>query len=143
MIIREMNIGDYKSIIDLFEKTPGITIREADSKKSIEIYLQRNPDLNFVVLEKSRIIACIMCGHDGRRGYLQHLVVDINYRKKGIGKKLFEKCIKNLNSFGIKKSHIFVLKDNEVANKFWKNQGWRLRNDIEMYSYSTSLNENI
>ncbi len=42
-----MNIGDYKSIIDLFEKTPGITIREADSKKSIEIYLQRNPDLNF------------------------------------------------------------------------------------------------
>ena len=77
----------------MFKQTPGITVREADSKYAIKNYLLRNPKLNFIAQEDDVIIACVMCGHDGRRGYLQHLVVQPKFRKKGIGKILFSQCI--------------------------------------------------
>ncbi|NQY92798.1 MAG: GNAT family N-acetyltransferase [Campylobacteraceae bacterium] len=138
-----MTIDDYEHILELFNQTPGITIREADSRKSIENYLLRNPKLNFVALVDEKIIACVMCGHDGRRGYLQHLVVHPQFRKQGIGEKLFAQCINNLKKIGIEKTHIFVFKNNDHANLFWKNKKWQLRADLNMYSYNSSSNKNI
>ncbi len=141
--IREMNAEDYTQLIKLFQETPGITFRDADSLTATKKYLERNPGLNFVAEADNEIVGCVMCGHDGRRGYLQHLVVKENFRQKGLGKKLTEKCIRALASIGILKSHLFVLADNNSGNKFWKNRGWKFREDICMYSYINSDNENV
>ena len=143
MIIREINIEDYDDLLDLFSQTPGITVRDADSKESTKKYLLRNPNLNFVATVNSEIIGCVMCGHDGRRGYLQHLIVKPKHQKKGIGQKLFEKCITNLKSIAIHKTHIFVFKDNNQANSFWMKQGWEIRDEINMYSYNETNNKNV
>ena len=143
MTIRTMLISDYSKLLSLFKNTPGITVREADSKESILRYLDRNHNLNFVAVIDSNVIACVMCGHDGRRGYLQHLLVSPKYRNRGIGQMLFEKCLDNLEQIGIQKTHIFVLKNNTQANEFWSNQGWDMRDDINMYSYNRSSNSNI
>ena len=140
--IRLMTIEDYEQLSKLFIKTPGIVFREADSKNAIEKYLDRNKNLNFVATDNETIIGCVMCGHDGRRGYLQHLLVKPEYRKKGIGEKLFKNCIENLSNIGISKTHIFVFKDNNIANRFWLNKDWKLREDVNMYSYISSNNEN-
>ncbi len=142
MNIREMKIDDYDDIIEMFRETPGMTVREADSKNAIETYLNRNPGLSFVATVDSRVIGCVMCGHDGRRGYLQHLVVMVENRKQGVGEKLFTTCIDALQAMGINKTHIFVFKTNGLANKYWVNKGWNLREDINMYSYNISPNKN-
>jgi len=143
MNIREMTIDDYEDVIELFKQTPGITLREADSKPMVKNYLSRNPKLNFIAQEDDVTIGCVMCGYDGRRGYLQHLVVHPSFRKKGIGEMLFTQCIESLAKIGIEKTHIFVLKDNEIANLFWKNKRWKVRDDLNMYSYNSSSNNNI
>jgi ribosomal protein S18 acetylase RimI-like enzyme len=128
--------------MELFTRTPGITVREADSKSATEKYLQRNPGLSFVAVEANQIIGCVMSGHDGRRAYLQHLVVDEQYRNKGIGEHLFKLCIDALQKVGIEKTHIFVFKDNDIANSFWPKRGWQIRNDLNMYSYTVCSNPN-
>ncbi|EMF7362045.1 GNAT family N-acetyltransferase, partial [Vibrio vulnificus] len=46
--IREMEIADYDEVIALWVQTEGMSIRDADSKESIAIYLKRNPELSFV-----------------------------------------------------------------------------------------------
>lgn len=142
MIIRKMLISDHAALIKLFSDTPGVTVREADSKESTEKYLDRNPKLNFVAMEGSQLIGCVMCGHDGRRGYLQHLVVSETFRGNGVGQHLFTKCIDALSLLGIEKTHIFVFKTNDLANDFWSKRGWQLRDDLNMYSYSASSNIN-
>ena len=142
MKIREMTIKDYDNIIEMLKTTPNITFREADSKDSTKRYLERNPGLSFVAIHKSYIIGCVMCGHDGRRGYLQHLIVKPENRNQGIGKSLYTACIDSLKQIGISKTHIFVLKSNSLANSFWESKGWILRNEINMYSYNDSSNEN-
>ncbi len=98
---------------------------------------------NFVAMDDSKLIGCVMCGHDGRRGYLQHLVVSQEYRKKRLGKKLADFCIDALEKIGILKTHLFVFKTNNLGNTFWPNQGYKLREDVNMYSHINSNNMNV
>jgi hypothetical protein len=73
--LRVMTINDYEAVIDLMKRTPGVTFRDADSYDATRRYLDRNPGLSFIATTGSETVGCIMSGHDGRRGYLQHLVV--------------------------------------------------------------------
>ena len=135
MNIREMKITDYQSVIELMQKTPGVTVRDADSEEATFRYLDRNPGLSFVAEDSGNIFGCIMCGHDGRRGYLQHLIVSPEHRRKGIAKKMVSLCIEQLEKLGIVKTHIDVLVINETAIQYWKNIGWEKREDICRFSF--------
>ncbi len=143
IIIREMLIEDYNQLIELFKTTDGITVREADSYENTKKYLTSNPWLSFVAVLKSKIIGCSMAGYDGRREYLQHVLVKPEYRQKGIGGKLLQASINELKNIGISKTHLFVLKKNKIGNKFWKNRGWTEREDINTFSFNSSSNKNI
>ena len=75
MIYRNMQISDYASVIALWRDCDGVSLRDADAPEGIEKYLQRNPALSFVALDGTDIVGTIMAGHDGKRGYIQHLAV--------------------------------------------------------------------
>ena len=141
--IREMIIEDYEDIITMFRETPGISVRDADSRESTESYLQRNPGLSFVATVEGCIVGCVMSGHDGRRGYLQHLVVKPEHRKIGIGKALYRSCLVALERIGIYKTHLFVQSTNTLGDAFWQKQDCTLREEVRMYSFNTSKNLNI
>jgi N-acetylglutamate synthase len=91
---------------------------------------------------EEEIIGCVMCGHDGRRGYLQHLVVKPSMRGQGIGTVLVRSCLAALKECGIDKTHIDVLVENASAHGYWINAGWQKRIDIVRYSYITSADSN-
>lgn len=134
--IRVMTIEDHDAVIALWRRTPGVSVRDADSRESIARYLDRNPDLSFVALDAAGSVrACLMSGHDGRRGYLQHLVVDPDYRRRGLARTLVARCLTGLAALGIVKCHIDVLKTNAPGAAWWKSQGWQLRGDIDRYSF--------
>lgn len=135
--IREMLISDYDMAIDLWKRTEGMGLSEADSRESINDYLNRNPGMSFVYTDQDKVVGTILCGHDGRRGYIYHLAVSKEHRGKSIGKKLVECSLKKLREEGIMKSHIMVIADNEVGNRFWETAGWELRNGILLYSSNT------
>ncbi len=143
MIIRAMTLQDHSRLIQLLQETPGVAVREADSVEAFSRYLHRNPELSFVVEDETQqIVGCVMCGHDGRRGYLQHLVVRPEHRGKGLGTKLYQRCIDSLSAIGIEKTHIFVFRNNDTANLFWSAKGWQRRDDVYVYSLNISDNPN-
>lgn len=133
--IRTMTIADYDTVIDLMQRTPGVTVRDADSREATRRYLERNPGLSFVATAGDDTVGCIMSGHDGRRGYLQHLIVAPTHRRQGIANALVEHCLAGLDALGIAKSHVDVLKTNAGAHAYWASQGWQLRTDIDRYSF--------
>ena len=132
---RPMSLSDYEAVYTLFSKTPGVTVRDADSYETTRKYLERNPGLSFVATRGSGVVGCILCGHDGRRGYLQHLVVSEAYRGLGIATTLVSRCVEALEQLGIKKSHVDVLVTNTGAQVFWSRLGWEQRQDIYRYSF--------
>lgn len=140
--IRIMTMDDYDAVIALMGSTPGVSVRDADSRDSTSRYLQRNPGMSFVAEVDSLLVGCVMCGHDGRRGYLQHLLVLDKYRRQGIANQLVERCLASLEGEGIFKCHIDVLKTNHTAADYWVRQGWQLRTDIDRYSFIRTGNDN-
>ncbi|WP_460044266.1 GNAT family N-acetyltransferase [Pseudomonas sp. S2_H01] len=140
--IRVMTMDDYDAVIALMSNTPGISLRDADSREATARYLQRNPGLSFVAEGETGLCGCIMSGHDGRRGYLQHLLVLPEYRRQGIANRLVERCLSSLQALGIAKCHLDVFKTNESAARYWQHQGWTLRVDIDRYSFTRPGNEN-
>ena len=53
-MLREMEISDYQQVMNLWSETEGMRLREADSEENIGKYLERNPNLSFVALQRRR-----------------------------------------------------------------------------------------
>jgi len=140
--IRPMALADYDAVLHLMQHTPGVVVREADSREGNTRYLQRNPGLSFVAVATDRIVGCAMCGHDGRRGYLQHVLVLPDYRQQGIARELVQHCLDELTQQGIYKCHLDVLADNLTAQDYWTHLGWKVRTDIRRYSFIMQGGEN-
>jgi ribosomal protein S18 acetylase RimI-like enzyme len=132
--IREMTIYDYDQMVVLWKRTQGIGLSDADSKDNLGIFFERNPGSSFVCEVKEKIIGTVLCGHDGRRGYIYHLAVDSTFRKQGIGKKLMAKSLEKLRQLGIAKCHLFLYDDNKDAMMFYESTGWKRRHNLLIYS---------
>lgn len=143
MHYRTMTIDDYDATIDLWSGSEGVRLRDADSRAGIEKYLRRNPGLSFVAEVEGQLVSTIMAGHDGKRGYVQHLSVADSQRRKGIATQLVSLCLAALKHEGILKSHLMILPENETAKQFWASQGWICRSDIQLYSFVNGDNPNV
>lgn len=139
-VIQPMRLEDHADFIDMMARTPGVVLRTADGFAATERYLERNPGMSFVARLDGEpgIVGCAMSGHDGRRGYLQHVMVDPEHRHLGLGKSLVEHCLAALLEAGIEKVHLDTLADNHQAHRFWEHLGWSNRN-AEIVRFSRVL----
>lgn len=132
MIIEKMKIDDYDEIHQIWSNTNGITLRAIDdSKEGIERFIKRNPNNSFICRINGNITGGILCGHDGRKGFIYHTVVKEDYRDRGIGKKLIENVIKSLKEDNITKIGVLVNSDNISGNNFWESFGFEYYNDLK------------
>ena len=107
-----------------------LPLRAADSREAVLQYLKRNPGPGFVARDKQTLIAAVLGGHDGRRGYLHHLAVARSHRGQGIGRALAERVLVALGAEGIHKCHLMVRADSADALAFWAHIGWIQRADL-------------
>lgn len=122
--LRSMQIEDYGEVRSLWETTEGVGLHEpSDSLKQIACYLERNPNLSRVAIANSRIVGAVLCGHDGRRGYLSHLAVAADFRGLGIGKRIVDECLQGLSEF-VPGCNIRLYDDNTTGAEFWSAMGW-------------------
>ena len=135
MQIRAIVPEDHAALFALWRRTPGIQLRAEDEFAPFCRYLARNPQLSLLVETDRAPIASLLVGHDGRRGYLQHLAVDTPWRGRGLARALLDEALVRLAAQGVRKSHVFVLRDTAEAMAFWQVQGdWGEREDIAVFS---------
>lgn len=146
--IRPVYIEDYDGIFELWNSTE--QSRRAlnpvdDSRDGITKYLKRNPASCFLAYteidDNTKIVGVILTGHDGRRAIIHHLCVHPDYRRQGIAHLLVHNAEDALRKEGITKIFGLVFKDNDTANAFWEEQGYKLRTNLNYRN--KSLNENV
>ncbi|MGN1050907.1 MAG: GNAT family N-acetyltransferase [Acutalibacteraceae bacterium] len=133
--IEEMVIEDYEEIFALWQITSKRALSSSDSRENIEKYLSHNQGMSCVAKFDGKIIGTVLAGHDGRRGFIHHMAVLPEYRRKGVGSALAKEADKKFKEQGIMKTHIFCYKDNSKGQNFWKNIGFTKRDDIDVFSY--------
>jgi ribosomal protein S18 acetylase RimI-like enzyme len=136
-VIQEMTIDDYEEVLALWQASEGVGLSNADSEESIARYLDRNPGLSFVAREGQHLVGAVLCGHDGRRGYIHHLAIRKSHHRQGVGRALVSRCLSALRRARIAKCHIFVFADNHDTIAFWKSIGWTQRVELVMMSQYT------
>jgi len=131
MKIKVMTINDYDKVYQLWTSTEGMGMRSLDdSFEGIKRFLKRNPTTNYVAQVENNIIGVILCGHDGRRGYIYHTAVKSDYRNKGFGKALVDVTLEALRKEKINKVALVAFASNFLGNKFWQLLGFDNRDDL-------------
>jgi uncharacterized membrane protein len=77
-------------------------------------------------------VTAILCGHDGRRGFIWHLAVHPRFRRQGIGRRLVDRCLCGLRQAGIEKCVAIAFDSNRDGIAFWEQIGWMLRKDVSL-----------
>lgn len=132
--IRSLSIADYAAAIELWRKTEGIGLNDADTEAGVRAFLERNPGMSAVaVAESGALVGAVLCGHDGRRGYLHHLAVDRAHRNQGIAARLVARCLERLAAERILKCNVFLYSDNRAGAAFWQHMGFLPRSDLRVF----------
>jgi ribosomal protein S18 acetylase RimI-like enzyme len=121
---REFVLSDHGHAVALWCEIDSVEICEGDSREEVAEYLKRNPGLSRVAEADGKIVGAVMCGHDGRRGWIYHLAVAPEYRGRGVGKTLLDDCVRGLQEAGLKRAIILVEGQNAAGHRFWLREGW-------------------
>lgn len=136
MTIRPMTKGDYDEVYAMWQTTSKRAISNADSREQIERYLDRNDGMSQVAVIDGKIVGTVLAGHDGRRGFIHHMAVLPQYRRRKIGHSLAQTALEKITAEGIDKTHIFCYQNNETGQEFWTDFGFEKRDDVFVYSFA-------
>lgn len=143
MIIRVMTIEDYDRVFRLWRATPDMGLRSLDdSREGIQSFLNRNPATNFVAEAEGELAGAILCGHDGRRGYIYHTVVSPQYRGQDVATRLADAAAAALRQEGITRVCLNVTETNQAGKAFWEKLGWEKKDFLGFYSKAITQREN-
>lgn len=122
--VRAMAAVDIPSALRLWSSTEGIELSEGDAPEEIARYLARSPGVSTVACVDGRVIAAVMCGHDGRRGFVYHLAVAPDFRGRGVARRVMKRSLERLKDAGIHRALLFVETGNTGGQQFWLKESW-------------------
>lgn len=123
MEIRIFQDTDVSAVVSLWKRC-NLTVPWNDPLRDIDRKKKHQPELFLVGLIDSRLIASVMGGFDGHRGWIYYLAVDPDYRHRGFGSliiKEVEACIKKT---GCAKINVMVRKSNHEITDFYFKHGY-------------------
>ena len=131
MEIRNYHLSDESQVIDLWFKCD--LVRPWNNpKKDIESKLKVDPDLFLVGLLDNRIIAAVMGGYEGHRGWINYLAVDPSHQRKGYGKTIMKEIEERVKAKGAPKINVQIRSTNKSVIDSYKSIGYKIDDVIGM-----------
>ncbi|MDD5190646.1 MAG: GNAT family acetyltransferase [Dehalococcoidales bacterium] len=133
--IRPYAASDQTEVIALWQKS-NLLRPWNNPQRDIARKLTVNPELFLVGVIEGIIVASVIGGYEGHRGWVNYLAVDPAYRKRGLGKQIMNVIADKLLSLGCPKINLQVRADNFEAMKFYEKIGYT---DDHVVSYGKRL----
>jgi 4-oxalocrotonate tautomerase family enzyme len=121
--IRSYQAFDESAVIELWHRC-NLVVPQNEPKKDIEIKRSVQADLFFVGTVSGRIVATVMAGYDGHRGWIYYLAVDPAYRRQQFGRRMMEKAESALKKRGCPKINLQVRTSNQAVIAFYERLGF-------------------
>jgi ribosomal protein S18 acetylase RimI-like enzyme len=121
--IRPFVEADESAVVALWEEC-GLTRPWNDPRADIARKLKVQRDLFLVGEARGRIMASVMAGYDGHRGWVNYLAVLPAQRGRGHGRRLMREVEQALLAVGCPKLNLQVRTDNASALEFYRRIGY-------------------
>ena len=95
-----------------------------DPSKDIGRKLQVRPEWFLVGELEGRIIACVMAGYEGHRGWLNYLAVDLEHQRHGYAREIVDQAERLLKEAGCPKINLQVRTSNQAVIEFYRRLGY-------------------
>ena len=115
---------DQKAVIELWQKC-NLTRPWNNPRLDIERKLKVNPELFLVGLIDTKVIATVMGGYEGHRGWVNYLAVDPEYQRKELGRQIMKAIEGKIIALGCPKINLQIRTDNLSAVSFYKSIGYK------------------
>jgi len=123
LIIRPFQPEDSDAVIDLWFRC-GLVRPTNDPRKDIDRKRKVRGDLFLVGLLGERIVASVMVGYEGHRGWINYLAVCPLHQKRGFGRGMMAEAEKLLRVEGCPKINLQVRTSNTEVLAFYRAIGF-------------------
>jgi GNAT superfamily N-acetyltransferase len=131
MKIESASVLHRDAVAELWKKT-GLTTSYNDPYTDFD-FAKRGPNSDVIVgLIEGALVATILAGHDGHRGWLYYVAVDPELQGKGLGAKIVAAGEAWLRSQGIWKAQLLIRETNIAVREFYEHLGYEQSSVIVM-----------
>ena len=131
LFVRPFQTEDESSVVSLWQLCK-ITVPWNNPHKDIARKLKVQPELFLVGMQDSLLIATVMGGYDGHRGWINYLAVHPDFRGQGYGKQVMENVESELRKRGCPKINLQIRSGNDRVTAFYQKLGFRYDQALSM-----------
>jgi len=129
MKIRTFKIEDQTAVIELWRACT-LVVPWNDPAKDIARKLKVDADLFLVGESDGEIVATVMGGYEGHRGWINYLAVSPQHQRKGYGREIMEFVEQQIQQKGCPKINLQIRGTNTQAAAFYQAIGYDIENAI-------------
>lgn len=131
MEIRSFTAADEEAVVALWGQCDLVRSWN-DPRKDIRRKLAVRPDLFLVGVVDGRIVASVMAGYEGHRGWLNYLAVAPDYRRQGLARVLVAEAERRLAEAGCPKINLQIRASNAGVIEFYRRIGYSVDDVVSM-----------
>ncbi|MEM1540166.1 MAG: GNAT family N-acetyltransferase [Candidatus Bathyarchaeia archaeon] len=135
MEIRKLHVDDYPKLVHLWTKA-GLPFKPKgrDSPEAIAMQMKENPDFFIGAFENGKLVGAVIASSDSRKGWINRLAVDPDYRRQGVARTLIAEAEKVLRQRGLKIFCALIEESNVASRELFKKCGYVEHRDILYFS---------
>ena len=123
MQIRQLHPDDEAAVIELWRRCDLLRAWN-DPHLDVEHKLKQNDGLFLVGVLEGQIIASVMAGYDGHRGWLYLVGVDPMHQRRGFARQMIVAMERLLRKRGCRKINLQVRETNQGVIEFYRRVGY-------------------
>ena len=123
LLIRPFQTEDEDALVALW-KMCELTVPWNNPHKDIARKIQIQPELFLVGILDSNLIATVMGGYDGHRGWVNFLAVHPDFRENGYGQKIMNSVETEIRKMGCSKINLQIRTGNDKVASFYQKLGF-------------------
>jgi ribosomal protein S18 acetylase RimI-like enzyme len=123
--IRPYRPDDEAAVIAVWDRC-GLLRPWNDPRKDIQRKFTDSPELFLVGTIEGRVVATVMAGYDGHRGWINYLGVCPDHQRQGLGREIMEAAERCLRERGVPKINLQVRSGNSHVIAFYESLGFRM-----------------
>lgn len=131
LTIRPFEPADEAAVIALWARCDLIRPWN-DPQKDIQRKLAAQPDLFLVGVRGDAVVASVMAGYDGHRGWLNYLAAAPELRGQGLGRAMVAAAEERLRALGCAKINLQVRRSNADVIAFYERLGYSTDDVLSM-----------
>jgi len=129
--IRPYKLSDEIAVVQLWTDC-GLVVPWNNSKHDIHRKLEVQPEMFLVGCLADEIIATVMAGYDGHRGWINYLAVHPNHQQRGIGKRMMDEAEIRFRAVGCPKVNLQVRSANTNVIEFYRKIGYKIDDVVSL-----------